>query len=175
MQIRPLGGHGFRRRQRKIRAEGEKLLLPAQSQVMPLSRAVPKQEKFCLRRLLLRGSGGFSLLPQVIEPKAAQDHKKDRKDPEDPPFGADGPGGTFRRSGQRCRLGRAGDGLLLRRGGQLCNRDAEFPAECQQIFHIRRSLAGFPFADGLTADAQPRAQFLLRDPQGFSVLADGLA
>ena len=34
--------------------------------------------------------------------------------------------------------------------------------------------SGFPFADGLAADAQPSAQLLLGDPHGLSILTDPL-
>ena len=142
----------LRLRQHQFPAKGEGTLLVAQLQKRLIAFAAgPDQGEVCggkrggLRRVRRRGAASHLMQGQ-------RQHRCRRQG------GAD-PKGPPRALLSACRR-------LLRRPRQLRHADAEFPAEGQQVLHVRHSGAGLPLADRLPGDAQPGPQLLLGDAQG---------
>ena len=146
----------LRLRQHQFPAKGEGTLLVAQLQKRLIAFAAgPDQSK-------VRGGTRYVTDLSILLMNGGVDQKsKSRRDEEDQQ-----PQQEKIRPCQPSLLPDHHGRALLRRLCQLRHADAEFPAEGQQVLHVRHSGAGLPLADRLPGDAQPGPQLLLGDAQG---------
>ena len=142
--------------QLQLPAKGEGAILSAQLQERLMAFAVgPDQSK-------VRGGTRYVTDLSILLMNGGADQKsKSRRDEEDQQ-----PQQEKIRPCQPSLLPGHHGRALLRRLCQLRHADAEFPAEGQQVLHVRHSGAGLPLADRLPGDAQPGPQLLLGDAQG---------